>query len=85
MKRINSHGGDPLVGEACLNWLLTTRILAKKWGMGVEGPIRFILYTINFKQRRQAEIDKQGAPSGRVWATIEEVSMEQSQNGLPEF
>lgn len=53
--------------------------------MGVEGPIRFILYTINFKQRRQVEIDKQGAPSGRVWATIEEVSMEQSQNGLPEF
>ena len=63
-KRMKSHGGDPLVGEACLNWLLTTRILAKKWGMGVKGPIRFILYTLNFKQCQQVETGAQDAPRG---------------------
>ena len=74
-------GGDPLVGEACLNWLLIRRRLAKKRPR-VEGLVRFILHAVNFKHCRQIKTGNQDAPSGWVWATIEETPMEQDQNGL---
>jgi hypothetical protein len=51
------------------------RRLAKKRPR-VEGLVMLILYALNFIHSRQVEIDKQGVPSGRVWATTEEVSMD---------